>query len=362
MTKVVLFQDFTGEEFTLDMPLTSKINPTEIKEDLGIPAFIQADDFVMERAMIIAYALSHAHKMHDLHPEEVPKNFGSDPIPALFFGGVSIRLHSPSSNDRTSPFFRSLNDIDLIAPKERGRDLIQLLSKLGEIYGSKYYHFVTKSDTAFNAMRGGSRYRIRTVEKIADDGTPISGILDILTDSVDLRHLVDVREDFKTPARNLYTISLANILLTKCQFIFDLPASANRELSQAHFEYRVLNYPYLKSSRIVIGMEQKDILDVCALVLDNQIGDAPGLISTERIKRVLERDKKFALTFRLNLQNILDKPQILEALQVDKSTISKIMGKLEEILGAVPAVEKKWSSPWWNIDVETPQIFGKTPV
>ena len=358
MTKLVLFQDYTGEEYTLDAPLTTKILLNEIRDSLNMPPFLHVDDFVMERALTIAHALDHAHEMHNLHPEVVSKNFGSMPIPALFFGGVSVRIHSPSSNDQKSPFFRNLNDVDLIVPKDRGKDLIQLLYKLGDVYGSKYYHFVTKSDKAFNTMRGGSRYRIRTIEKIMEDGSVIPGVLDILTDSVDLRHTVDVREDFKTPDQNMHTISVANILLTKCQFIFDVPGSVLTELSEAHLEYRVLNYSHLKSNRIVLGMEEKDIKDVCALVLDNPVGVSDS-ISTDRIKQVLEHDKKFALTFRLNLQNILERSQLLEELKVSRSDISKIMNGLEQILKVVPQVEKKWNSPWWNTDVETPRIFGK---
>jgi hypothetical protein len=133
-------------------------------------------------------------------------------------------------------------------------------------------------------------------------------------------------------------------------------------MSEAGLDYRILEYPYLKSDKIVLGMEEKDIKDICALIIDNPIGEDPGSISTVTIRRVLERDKKFALTFRLNMQNILQKPQILERLGIGTSAKDRILEGLNEILNVVPVVDKKWNSPWWDTDVETPEIFGKVKV
>lgn len=221
---------------------------------------------------------------------------------------------------------------------------------------------LSSSDKTFNAGRGGWRYRVRTIEKMDEDDTPIPGVLDILADCVDLRHKVDVTADFKTFDKQTYTISLANIILTKCQFIFDLPKSMMPQIMDAGLDYRVLNYPHIKSDRLVIGMEAKDVKDICAVVSDNTVGNTPESINLETIRNVLRHDKKFALTFRLNLQNILEKPQLLETLKIGRTTMSRITGAIEEILKVVPIVEKKWNSPWWNEDVETPDIFGKVEV
>jgi hypothetical protein len=364
MTRVILFRDYNGAELGIDTPLTSNIDLNEVKHSLDIPAFVNTQNYIMEKAVLILYAASNAQKVREAHRTIFPKGFGSMPIPALLFGGVAIRMHSPSCNDPESPFFREPNDIDLILPKKRGSDLVNLLLKLGEIYGTRYYHFVTASDKTFNAIRGGARYRVRTIEKIAEDGAPTPGVLDILTDSVELRHKVDVTRDFSTPAQHRHTISLANILLTKCQFIFDAPASVIPQISEAGLDYRFLNYPMLKSNRVVVGMEEKDIRDVCAILADNPVdgSDAAESVDLTRIKEVLQRDKKFALTFRLNLQNIVEKPQILEGLKIGGSTISRITDGIRRILEVVPVIDKKWDTPWWNTDVETPDIFGKAKV
>lgn len=359
MARAVLFRDYDGTEYWLETPLTRNIDLDDVRRSLSLPRFVDTQTFLIERALVTIWAATNAHRLRELYPDIVPKNFGPAPIAALLFGGAAVRMRSPSSNDPGSPFFRILNDVDFIAPKKRCTDLVHLLAKLADMYGTRYYHFVSTSDRRFNAMRGGWRYRVRTIDKIAEDGTPIPGVLDILADWVDLRHKVDVRDDFKNPAQNTYTISLENILLTKCQFIFDAPKALMPQISEAGLEYRVLNYPFLKSDRIVMGMEEKDIKDVCAILADNPVGDTPGSISTAKINRVLQHDKRFALTFRLNLQNIVERTQIIETWKIGRSTMSRILEGSQAILKGVHVVEKRWSSPWWNVDVETPEIFGK---
>jgi hypothetical protein len=358
MTRTVFFRDYTGAEFGIDTPLTRNIDLNEIKHSLSIPTFVNTESYVMERAILTIYAAANAHKVHDFHPNLDMKDFGPTPIPALLFGGIAIRMHSPSSNAPGNPFHREPNDIDLIVPRKRGVQLVNLLQRLGEIYGTRYHYFVTASDKTFNALRGGERFRVRTIERIAEDGAPIPGVLDILTDCIDLRHKVDVADDFNHTQQR-YTISLANILLSKCQYIFDVPRSQMSRISEEDLDYRVLNYSPFKSDRIVMGMEEKDIKDVCAILADNPVGENSDSIEVTRINEVLEHDKKFALTFKLNLQNILEKPEILEGMNIDRSTISIIMTGIERILQAVPVINKEWSKPWWNTEVETPEIFGK---
>jgi hypothetical protein len=359
LSKLLLLTDYDGSEYTIDTPLTSKVNLEEIKKSLNIPTFVDKESYPVERALVTIWGAAKSNKIHELYPDVEVKNLGSSPIPLLLFGGAAIRMHSQSSNQPGSPFFRKLNDVDFIVPGKRSTELIRLLIKLGDMFGTRYYHFLTTSDRGFNARRSGLRYRIRTIDRIAEDGTPIPGLLDILVDSVDMRHKVDVREDFKNPSLNSYTISLENLLLTKLQYIFDMPSSVLPSLTSANLEYRVLKYPYLKSDRIVLGMEEKDIRDVCALLMDNTVrSDETESINVSKISRVLH-DKKFALTVRLNLQNILERPQILESWNISKNMISKIQEAANEILKAVPTVDKKWDEPWWDTDVETPEIFSR---
>jgi hypothetical protein len=50
----------------------------------------------------------------------------------------------------------------------------------------------------------------------------------------------------------------------------------------------------------------------------------------------------------------------LQEIGFSKADITKIFFRVQKVLDVVPKVEKKWSNPWWNVDVETPQIFGKS--
>jgi hypothetical protein len=59
------------------------------------------------------------------------------------------------------------------------------------------------------------------------------------------------------------------------------------------------------------------------------------------------------------LENILRNEEVLREIGFSKADITKIFSRIQKVLEAVPKVEKKWSNPWWNVDVETPQIFGK---
>lgn len=341
------------------MPLTSKVDYGIIRKSLGVPDYVDESSFTMERGLVTIWAALNAHRIKEISPNEFLQKSFRKPIPVLFFGGAAVRMLSPSANKPSSPFFRELNDIDLIAPKNRAQDLYKLLLSLGEICGTRYYHFVSRSDQRFNAMRAGKRYRVRTIEKICGDGSLECGVLDIFTDAIDLRHKVVVHEEFNFPEENLYTIGIENVILSKCQFIFDVPVSAKEELIRQHMEYRILNYPCYRRDRLLIGIEEKDIKDICALFFDHEIGNGKNNINPEKIRKVLEKDKKFALTFQLNLENILRNEAFLQRIGFSKAYITRIFSRIQKILDVVPKVDKKWSRPWWNVDVETPQIFGK---
>jgi hypothetical protein len=358
--RCILFKDYDGTTYEVDTPLSSKVNYEHIRKSLEIPDYVDKSSFTMERGLVTVWAGLNAHRVKELFPTATFQKFIKEPIPTLFFGGAAVRMLSPSANQPSSPFFRELNDIDLIAPKNHAQELYKLLLSLGEICGTRYYHFAARSDCRFNAMRAGKRYRVRTIEKILEDGSLQCGVLDIFTDAVDLRHKVDVREEFSIPKENLYTIGVDNVILSKCQLIFDVPASARDELARQHMDYRILNYPHYRSDRLLIGIEEKDMRDICALFFDHEIGKEKGNINSEKIRKTLQKDKKFALTFQLNLENILRNEEVLREIGFSKSDITKIFSRIQKVLEAVPKVEKKWSNPWWNVDVETPQIFGKS--
>ena len=360
MGRCILFQDYDGAVYELETPLRSSVDYGQIAKDLEVPEYVNRSNFHIERGLVTVWAGLNAHRMGQLFPATATQKLAKEPIPVLFFGGAAVRMLCPSANRPSSPFFRELNDIDLIAPKSRAQDLYKLLLALGDLCGTRYYYFVARSDRRFNAMRAGKRYRVRTIEKILEDSSVHCGVLDIFTDSVDLRHKVDVRDMFGLAKNNQYTIGVHNVLLTKCQYIFDVPATAREELVRQQLDYRILNYPDYRTDRLLIGIEEKDMRDLCAIFLDHEIGEGESDINLGKIRRTLERDKKFALTFRLNLENILRNEAILRKIGVPDGDAARIFDRIQSLLDATPKIEKKWSNPWWNVDVETPQIFGKS--
>jgi hypothetical protein len=226
---------------------------------------------------------------------------------------------------------------------------------MDKAFGTRYKSFSTKSDRLFNALRHGERYRIRTIKGITEDGTPIVGVMDILCGHISLRHKIDVGDAFKEYRENLYTIGLEYLILSKAQFIMDLPKKRLGELKEREQDFRILPYPYYAEDKVVLGMEEKDLKDMCAIFLDHPIGNGREEINPEKIKKVLKKDQKFALTVRLNLRNLVERSTLLTR-WVKKSEASTIADRIEDLLRELPKVEKKWNKPWWNTAVETPII------
>jgi hypothetical protein len=160
---------------------------------------------------------------------------------------------------------------------------------------------------------------------------------------------------FERYKENLYTIGLEGMLLSKGQFIFDMPKETAEELKQKNQEHRILQYPYFAKDRIIIGMEEKDLKDIAAIFLDHDLGKGNGKIDTQIMRKAFEKDKKLALTVTLNLKNFLDKPEILSR-WLPRNEASAVASKIEALLKEMPKVDNKWDKPWWNTEVETPII------
>jgi hypothetical protein len=134
-----------------------------------------------------------------------------------------------------------------------------------------------------------------------------------------------------------------------------MPKECADDLKKCECDYRILQYPYYAKDKIVVGMEEKDVKDVCAIFLDHEIGVGTEKIDAQRMRRILGKDKKLALTVTLNLKNLVEKPDVLRK-WMSKSEVSTVTCRIEELLKVLPVVDKKWDKPWWNTAVETPVI------
>ncbi|UCD26368.1 MAG: hypothetical protein JSV75_05585 [Candidatus Bathyarchaeota archaeon] len=352
--KAILYEDVDGTRFEVELPLTSNVDPEEIREKLGVPSYVDMDYFPMKSAMVSIWAAINAPELHKRYPEVFKKRVSKKPIPILLFGGGAVKICCENANG-SRPLSRKLKDTDYIVPRKQGLDFVKLLLNMDEAFGTQYKSFKTKSDGLFNAIRRGDRYRVRTVEGIAEGGIPIVGVMDVLCDRIDLRHEINVKDAFEDYKENLYTIGLEYLILSKTQFIMDYPKKKLDRLREHGQDYRILPYHNYANDKVVLGMEDKDVRDVCAIFLDHPIGNDGREISSEKIRRVLKKDQKLALTITLNLANLAENPDVLTR-WVIKRDASIIADRIQTLLKGLPKVDKKWNKPWWNIAVETPII------
>ncbi|MCS7113832.1 MAG: hypothetical protein RMJ15_02965 [Nitrososphaerota archaeon] len=352
--RFVLYRDLDGTSYEVDLPLTSAVDSAQLRDELGLPSYIELKYFPMRSAVVTLWAALNAHRLHELYPKAFEKRISKNPIPALLFGGAAVKFHCKSANSN-GPLAREIKDTDFIVPKKQGVEFYRLLLSMDKAFGTHYKSFATANDRRFNAWRHGERYRVTTINGVNGEGFPTITVLDIFCDRIDLRHRVDVNSEFERYKENLYTIGLEQLLLSKAQFIFDAPKEAAEELKQQGQDYRVLPYPYYDKDKIIVGMEEKDVKDVCAIFLDHEVGKGAEAIDPQKMRRILEKDKKLALTITLNLRNIVEKQDVLLK-WLSKSEVARATENIQLLLKELPLIDKKWDKPWWNTAVETPPI------
>jgi len=352
--RFVLYQDLDGTTYDVELPLASNVDAVELRDSLGLPSYVDLNYFPMRSAMVVLWAAVNAPRLHELYPKAFEKRVSKNPIPALLFGGAAVKIHCRSANAGGS-LARHIKDTDFIVPKKQGIEFCKLLLNIDRAFGTMYKSFSTSNDRRFNAWRHGERYRVTTINGITEEGHPTITIVDLFCDSIDLRHKIEVKDVFEQFKENLYTIGLEHLLLSKTQFIFDMPKECIEQLKQCEQDYRILLYPHYTEDKIILGMEDKDIKDVCAVFLDHEIGEGAEKIDSQRMRRILEKDKKLALTVTLNLKNMAEKPDVLKK-WMSKSEKSTVTERVEALLKQLPAIDKKWDKPWWNTAVETPVI------
>jgi hypothetical protein len=345
-----------GTAYDVELPLTSTVDPVELRKNLGIPDYVDLNYFPMKSAMVILWASANAPKLHELYPNAFEKKVCDKPIPALLFGGAAIKIHCQSANG-TGPLTRAIKDTDFIVPKKQGINFFKLLLSMDKAFGTKYKSFATANDRRFNMWRSGERYRLTTINNVTAEGLPMITVLDLFCDRISLRHRVEIKDlsPFERYKESLHTIGLEGMLLSKGQFIFDMPKETTEELKQKGQEYRILPHPQFAKDRIIIGMEEKDLKDVAAIFLDHDIGKGSEKINAQLVRKAFEKDKKLALSVTLNIKNLIERPQIL-AKWLPRNEADAVASKIEALFKELPKVESKWDKPWWDTEVETPII------
>ncbi len=352
MGSIVLYRERDGRVYTIDEPLDSKIDLEVVRSELGLPSYVDFNHNTVRRAAATIWFSVNAPKLLG-----GSKNQPKEGVYPLLIGGAAIKMLCESANQEGNPFNRSIGDIDFVVNKKDGSRFIQLLLGMSAVTGKAYHYFVTEGDRMFNALRAGTRYRVRAVEG-ATNGEAIVKTTDVFVEKMELRHTVKLEDqDFRNAKTNVYTVGPEKLLLTKAQVITELDRKSLPELEAAGQAFRILNYPHYRENKVVIGMEQKDMMDLCALIHDRTLGVESGpRLEPKRVAELLRKDQKFLLTVRLNLQNILDRADWLKSRGLSEKQLSRLSEAVKTILDALPNPDKKWEKPWWNTDVETPVI------
>ena len=152
-------------------------------------------------------------------------------IAARAVGGLAVFLRCPSAHE--PPLAREHKDLDLVALKPAGGELIACLLELGYA-----------ADEEFNALHG--RQRLFFWDQRHERQ------LDVFVDQMELCHTLDVRDRLERDER---TLDLADLLLAKLQ---------------------------------VVEVNEKDLQDAAAILTDHPIGP-PG-VDAERIAALFASD------------------------------------------------------------------------
>ena len=131
-------------------------------------------------------------------------------------GGVAVSLHAHGGIHPA--LRRTYRDIDLVAAKKQGKPTLKMLEAAGY-----------EPNERFNAMNGGRRLVVYDMQNGRQ--------LDVFVGDFEMCHKIPIAQRLHDDP---VTIPLAELLLTKLQ---------------------------------VVHTNQKDVLDICAILLDHEIGD-----------------------------------------------------------------------------------------
>ncbi len=341
---VVYESPISGERYELEVPLESTRDLRGMRADLGLADFVDVQDSQVARAIGLLWAAKHAPQLSREHPSL--SRFG-EPVALAVFGGVAIRMLCRCANE-AGPFRRQLGDVDLVTTRAEGPRAVQLLTSLAGPMGSRYWHAATKSDQVFNALRRGRRYRLHAAEE-HDDGSVGSCVLDLLTDEIAFCHTIPIGHAIACAAEHAHTIGGTDVMLSKLQAIRAVDPAA---VTDEH-RYRVIGE---LGAQVLIGPEDKDLLDVAALLAEHGIGRRPGQIDPEAVGGLLRSDWGLHRTVRMNVANPGMYVRALRKRGAPPDTIALVEARLDELLAVIDDPSHQPRKPrlrlgrtWWDV-------------
>ena len=329
-----------GEKLQLDLPIGFRIPVEEVREALHFSDQVDLSDPIVAKAVALAGAAARR----------------DPPLRFAVFGGTACRLRCPSSNDRDLGLRHELHDLDLAIPLKEALEFQRFLAEVGEREGSGLTFFESSGDRIYNSIGGGRRLRWHMV--VDQQGSEVVlGTLDLVADTFEFCHRIDVRADLEAAPTSGWTLSLAHLLLTKGQFIGRIPRAESAPVAD-----RVLE-PFGKRD-VVIGPEAKDVRDMLVLLCDHALGEGPDELSTRELARLLEMDWGLWKTFGLNLGMVARSPILKELPAPVRARIEDRLRSVRELVAALSPRRRLGflGGPWWQEVDSTPSVDGTVRV
>jgi len=328
------------ESVTLSLPLAFRRSLEETRAQLGLPAAVDLSDPVVAKAVALA-GLAHGR---------------SPAVRFALFGGTAHRFSCPVSNDPVLGLRHDLHDLDVAVLLKEVREFQRFLLAAPEEGGSGLTFFETSGDRIYNSLSGGQRLRWHMA--VAEHSSEVVlGTLDIVADSFQFCHRIDLRSDVEHAASRGWTLSPAHLLLAKGQFIRRVPKEDSALVAE-----RVLE-PFGKRD-VVIGPEPKDVRDILAVLHDHPIGEGPGEVSLTELAGALSGDWGLWKTFGLNL-GMVARSRILQSLP--PAARERILPRLRAVRDLVAGAAPKrpfslFGGPWWQEVDSTPSVDSTVAV
>ncbi|MFN8160248.1 MAG: hypothetical protein U0R52_04275 [Solirubrobacterales bacterium] len=172
-------------------------------------------------------------------------------VSAKVIGGVGCWFHSSEHSADAESFARNYGDVDLVLGRKEALAVSQVLEDLG-------YQPVS----SFNSVQGEARLMFVDVEQNLR--------IDIFVGAFEMCHNIPLGEEAFHPAEHP-ALGLVELLLTKLQ---------------------------------IVKCNEKDFMDIGALLAFHAIGDGPDDIDGERFARILARDWGLWRTVTDNLAKV----------------------------------------------------------
>ena len=218
-------------------------------------------------------------------------------------GGLAIRIHAPSASHRALQ--RSYPDIDLATNARRSAAVEALIAGLGYT-----------PNKSFNLLNGSSRLLFYDEQRRRQ--------IDVFVGQFEMCHRLPITERID---RERLTLPLAELLLTKLQ---------------------------------VVQMNDKDLRDICALLLDHPLGDTDEeTVNVRRIAELAAEDWGLWKTISLSIDKVRAG---CAGYELEPAARSTIVARLDELRQALDDVPKsfRWKTravvgervQWYNLPEE----------